>query len=63
MIELGTWILYSEVTTKEEARKEAEGLDEDDATPWTEHYPQEAATIVIHHSAILRNKRLLLAYQ
>ena len=30
---------------------------------WNEDYPEDATAIVIHHTSILRNKRLLLAYQ
>ena len=42
--------------TAEEKAKKA-GVDKIDA------FPEDVSTILVHHSSILRNKRLLLAYR
>ena len=58
-------LLFREVAERDAARRAETGEeeDEDGEQNWSELYSEEAAAIVIHHTSIMRNKRLLLAYQ
>ena len=50
------------VQASNRARLEATGSTEADLS-LMEHYPEECTAIQIYHAVVLRNKRLLLAYQ
>lgn len=56
---------FRDVAERDAARRAETGEeeDEDGEQNWSELYSEEAAAIVIHHTSIMRNKRLLLAYQ
>lgn len=58
-------VRFREVAERDAARRAETGEEEgeDGEQNWSELYSEEAAAIVIHHTSIMRNKRLLLAYQ
>ena len=52
----------SKVLDAERERQGHDEADEEEVDPdWSQH-PEDAAASVVHHSSILRNKRLLLIY-
>ena len=52
-----------DVADRDAVQQAVSGNDDAAGPNWNEDYPEDATAIVIHHTSILRNKRLLLAYQ
>ena len=54
-------ILLREVSLLERAKQGIPQGEGDITVPWPD-YPETACSLVVHHQAILRNKRMLLLY-
>lgn len=52
-----------DVADRDNVRQATSGDASTSGPNWNEDYAEDATAIVIHHTSILRNKRLLLAYQ